>query len=303
MRIDIQQVSDIVAEVGRSIILPRWRNLQAHEIKEKSGPQDLVTIADHEAEARLTPLLRDILPGSLVLGEEGFASNPALLANLQSDSPVWIIDPVDGTKNFSEGKEEFGTIIALVHRGETLAGWIHHPVTGDTMIVERGSGAFYRGKKLSMLPTAPLAQLYGTLGTRLHKPVARFPGPDPGPKFDMHRNVSCEVYVALLTGEKLFPNSPLDLPQRSFRVTLMGSKPWDDVAGVLAVREGGGEVINWAGQAYRPDMFDNGIIAGSGLATCLELREWLQAAYQSAATRPSNSQAHNMRKVSQQTDI
>lgn len=279
MRIDIQKVSDLVAEVGRSVILPRWRNLQAHEISEKTGPHDLVTIADHEAEEMLAPLLRDLLPGSLVLGEERYATDPVVLTNLLSEQPVWIIDPVDGTKNFSEGAEQFGTIVALVHKAETLAGWIHHPVTGDTLVTERGGGAFFKEKKLSVVPPASLTQLHGTLGVRLHKPVALLPGDGPGPVFDKNRNVSCEVYVALLTGDRLFPTSPNTYRQAAFRVTLMGSKPWDDAAGVLAVREGGGEVIDWAGERYRPDMFDNGIIAGPGLETCLELRAWLMPAY------------------------
>ncbi len=279
MHINIQLVSDIVAEVGRGVILPRWRNLQAHEIREKTGPQDLVTVADHEAEEKLAPLLRGLIPGSLVLGEERYAADHSVLNVLHTEQPVWIIDPVDGTKNFSEGAEQFGTIIALVHKGETLAGWIHHPVTGDTLVTELGSGAFFKGKRLSVMPPAPLSQLQGTLGTRLHKPVAKAVGKGPGPQFHPHRNVSCEVYVALLTGEKLFPSSSPAEGQESFRVTLSGSKPWDDAAGVLAVREGGGEVIDWDGTPYHSAMLDNGIIAGPSLECCMELRDWLMPAY------------------------
>lgn len=282
MRIDHQRVTDVIVEVGKMIILPRWRNLQAHEIKEKSGPHDLVTIADREAEEALTPMLQDILPGSLVLGEERFAAEPGVLGNLQSEQPVWIIDPVDGTKNFTEGDERFGTIVALVHRGEILSGWIHHPVTGDTMTVEKGSGAWFRGKRLAVVPAAQLPLLHGTLGTRLHDPVINFPGQGAAPEFDKRSFVSCDVYVAMLTGERIFPQAEPPPRQQAFRITLMGSKPWDDAAGVLAVREGGGEVIDWTGQVYRPDMFDTGVIAGSNLETCLVLREWLMPAHRAA---------------------
>ena len=70
MKIDIDLVAQHMRETAAAVILPRFRALDAAEVREKSGPKDLVTIADLEAEARLTPLLQDLLPGSVVVGEE-----------------------------------------------------------------------------------------------------------------------------------------------------------------------------------------------------------------------------------------
>lgn len=277
-----EQVTNAIREVGQNIILPRWRNLQQHEISEKTGPHDLVTIADKEAERDLTPMLQNILPGSVVLGEEGVAADPGILGILQGKDPVWIIDPIDGTGHFAKGEEDFGTIIALVRHNEILAGWIHHHVTGDTLIAEHGAGAYFRGEKLRVLAASALPEMHGALGGRLHDPVERYPGAGEGPKFDRRKSfVSCHIYVAMLTGQKIFPGdrSP---PQQHFRVTMMGSKPWDDAAGVLALRESGGEVIDWTRERYRPDMYNTGIIAAPGYDACLKLCDWLTPAYRAA---------------------
>ena len=62
-----------------------------------------------------------MLPGSLVVGEEGVAADPGVLEALSGDAPVWIIDPIDGTANFADGKPIFAVMVALVRRGETVA--------------------------------------------------------------------------------------------------------------------------------------------------------------------------------------
>lgn len=278
---NLEQVTNLIKEVGQKTVLPRWRNLKAHEIQEKTGPHDLVTIADKETELLLTPLLQAVIPGSAVLGEEGVAEDAHKLSLLQNKDLVWIIDPIDGTSNFAKGKENFGTIVALVRQNEILAGWIHHHVTGDTLVAEHGGGAYFRGKKLKTLPMVPLEAMHGTLGGKLHDPVKRRPGQGGGPKFYGRSFVSCDIYAALLTGEKIFPNDSEPL-QQYFRVTMMGSKPWDDAAGILALRESGGEAINWQRQRYRPTMFNDGIIAASSYEACMALYEWIEPAYQIA---------------------
>jgi fructose-1,6-bisphosphatase/inositol monophosphatase family enzyme len=279
-KIDMQQITGFMQEVGQTIIMPRWRNLQASEISQKTGPMDLVTIADKEAEAALTPMLKAVLPGSHVLGEESFAADPSLIDALRSEHPVWIVDPVDGTRPFAHGEETFGTIIALVQNDEILAGWIHHPITGDTLMTEKGAGAHMHGRRLAVAPFAAFADMFGILGVRLQMPVEKHPGTGQAPKFERKSFVACQVYPAMLTTQSLF-GLPSE-PQYHFRATASYSRPWDDAAGVLAIRESGGEVINWEGQPYRPTMFDNGTISASSAATALAVRDWLLPAYHAA---------------------
>src|SRR6185437_792815 len=99
-------------------VMPRFEKLESGDISEK-GPGDLVTVADIAAEHRLTPALRGLLPGSLVVGEEAVAADPAVLALLDGDDYVWVVDPIDGTANFAAGIPLFAVMVALIRRGET----------------------------------------------------------------------------------------------------------------------------------------------------------------------------------------
>ena len=110
--IDLDRLAAIVAETAASDIMPHFRQLAARDIRDKA-PGDLVTIADEAAETTLTRRLADLLPGSLVVGEEATAADPSILNRLSTDEPVWIIDPVDGTTNFAAGLPIFAVIVGL----------------------------------------------------------------------------------------------------------------------------------------------------------------------------------------------
>ena len=111
--------TDTVTQLIRTIVaeevVPRFEKLAHGDVTEKA-PGDYVTIADIETERRLTEELTRLLPGSVVVGEEAAAADPAILGLLAHAAPVWVIDPVDGTWNFSEGRRYFGTMVALVRR-------------------------------------------------------------------------------------------------------------------------------------------------------------------------------------------
>ncbi len=148
MNIDPLLVAQSLEEVASEIILPRFQNLQADDIETKTGPEDLVTIADREAEAALIQRLTDFWPGSIVIGEEGASAYPDLLASLDDKGVFWIVDPVDGTWNFAQGSERFATMVALVVQGETVMSWIYPPIIGDCAIAEKGAGATFQDKRL-----------------------------------------------------------------------------------------------------------------------------------------------------------
>ncbi|HSE73438.1 MAG TPA: inositol monophosphatase family protein, partial [Dongiaceae bacterium] len=119
---DVNAVAALIAEVAAIEIQPRFRRLAAHESREK-GPGDIVTIADERAEAALTPRLMDLVPGSIVIGEEAAAKDPELVKRLLDDQVAWIVDPVDGTANFAEGRPDFVSMVALVRGDELIASW------------------------------------------------------------------------------------------------------------------------------------------------------------------------------------
>src|SRR3954454_4482460 len=138
----------LLREIALVEVLRRFRQLQKHEIREKS-PGDFVTIADEAMEAALAPKLAALLPGSLLVGEEDCARDPSVMRRLASDQPVWVIDPVDGTANFAEGKEQFCSMMALIERDQVLGGWIYDPVTDTTSYAVKGGGAWSAGHRLA----------------------------------------------------------------------------------------------------------------------------------------------------------
>ena len=134
-----EEVAALIREVAEREIMPRFRSLADEDIQEKAK-DDLVTIADRNAESWLTPRLEKLLPGSRVLGEEAVAEDKSLLKIVESDIPFWTVDPVDGTGNFVAGKETFGVMIGLVEEGVTTHGWVFLPVPDEMFMAEHGGG-------------------------------------------------------------------------------------------------------------------------------------------------------------------
>ncbi len=144
----LSDVEEAVRKAAAVEIMPRFRQLAEHEVDEKSGPHDLVTIADRQAEEHLTASLTRLLPGSAVVGEEAVHADPAVYGALREDAPVWIVDPVDGTRQFVGGDPAFCTLVALAHRGEILASWTFAPALEEMSTAVRGQGAYVNGVRI-----------------------------------------------------------------------------------------------------------------------------------------------------------
>ena len=141
--IDTAELAEVVALVratARAEIMPRFRKLGVSDVSAKSGPLDLVTVADEAAERMLARGLQRLFPGCDVVGEEGASRDPALLATIATAGRCFVLDPIDGTANFAAGLPLFGVIVAVVERGETVAAVIHDPVGDDTAKARRGRG-------------------------------------------------------------------------------------------------------------------------------------------------------------------
>jgi fructose-1,6-bisphosphatase/inositol monophosphatase family enzyme len=148
-------VEEAVRKAAATEIMPRFRRLAAHEIEEKAGPHDLVTDADRNAEACLTEELSKLLPGSVVVGEEAVHADPATYEAVRGEAPVWIIDPVDGTRPFVRGDSGFCTLVALAQGGVVRASWTYAPALDRMATAIRGQGAFLDGARLRAGSPAP----------------------------------------------------------------------------------------------------------------------------------------------------
>ncbi|MFJ4500328.1 inositol monophosphatase family protein [Streptomyces sp. NPDC088864] len=157
---DLTRVEAAVRAAAAAEIMPRYRQLGADEIVEKNGPHDLVTVADRGAEEHLTDSLVRLLPGSVVVGEEAVHADPAVYEALSGDAPVWIVDPVDGTRQFVRGEPGFCTLVALAHKGEVLASWTYAPALDEMAVAVRGRGATLDGTPIRSGSPEPDAVLH-----------------------------------------------------------------------------------------------------------------------------------------------
>ncbi|HTZ77538.1 MAG TPA: inositol monophosphatase family protein [Stellaceae bacterium] len=229
---DFDRVEAAIREVAAVEILPRFQKLSAADMHEKQ-PGQLVTIADTEAERRLTPMLESLMPGSVVVGEEGVAEDAARLGWVASEPLVWLVDPVDGTQNFAESKPVFATMVALLRGGHAVAGWIYDPVSGRMAMAEEGSGAFLDDARLKTAAAVPLPRMRGRLTSRAAKRI----GDRVGPHF--YFRCAGHEYVALARGDAEF-----GLFRRLY--------PWDHAPGELLFREAGGFSARLDGSSYQP---------------------------------------------------
>ncbi len=243
-------VDDAMRRIGREVLLPRFRNLDAAEIEEKA-PNDYVTVVDKESERQLSAALIALLPGSHVVGEEGVAADPALVDRI-ADGLAWIVDPLDGTGNYTEGKTPFAMMVALAEEGVVQAGWILDPVTQRMCHAVRGGGAFVDGDRIRARGTGEARPL-GALATRYL--------PD-----DVRRDIMARadgsiaiVDIPHCAGEQ-YPRLVLGTNDLAL---FWRTKPWDHAPGALFVEEAGGKVARPDGSAYRLGDERTGLLAAA----------------------------------------
>ena len=162
---DLDRVAELMRDTARHELLSRFRKLAQHDIREKT-PGDLVTVADELSEQRLASGLAKILPGVPVVGEEAVAAEPGLVAHIDTSDAAWIVDPLDGTANFARGNDRFAMIVALVRRGETIAGWIYEPVQDRMAVAGLGAGVFLNNAPMRLPVNVPLKQCTGYVGVK-----------------------------------------------------------------------------------------------------------------------------------------
>src|SRR3954454_1139369 len=125
------------------------KNGVAAETKPDASP---VTIADKENERLIREATEREFPDDGILGEEG-------ACKAGSSGRRWIVDPIDGTRDFVRGNRFWCVLVALVdHEQESLVGVAHFPMLGETYWAIRGGGSFRNGEKLSVSTTDSIGQ-------------------------------------------------------------------------------------------------------------------------------------------------
>jgi histidinol-phosphatase len=202
-----------------------------------------VTQADREAEATIIAALERAYPEWGFLGEELGTRGPKDVR--------WIIDPIDGTKNFVRRVPVWATLLALEHHGEIVAGVIHNPVTGELHAARRGGGAWRNGERVGVSDVAALdgATLLHA-GLKLYREAGLWDGfVRLVDATDRQRGFGDYMGYTLVAEGKAELYVEVDL------------KPWDLAPCKIVVEEAGGRFTDLAGQ---PTIYSGAALVSNG---------------------------------------
>ena len=261
---DSQRVAELMRETAAAELLPRFRNLAEGEIREKR-PGDLVTVADVASEQRLAVGLAKILPGVPIVGEEAVESDPGLVDLVgRPGERCWIVDPLDGTANFSKGSDVFAMIVCLIDDRQAVGGWILD-VPNDRMAVAlKGQGVALDGTRVTGKPVK--RPPVGLIGWSMRKLFDKQLSDDQRRRLGALTTLNCagREYIEMLRGTYDF-----NLYRRT--------KPWDHAAGALMMVEAGGQALRFNGEPYWPEgPLEGGIASSTSVETVAAVRDVLE---------------------------
>lgn len=239
-----RHAQSIAREAGAIL---RDRFGQPHDVRFK-GPIDMVTEADQASEALISERLRAAFPDHDLLGEEGARGST-------SNSPYrWVIDPLDGTTNFTHGLPTFAVSIGLEKDGAPMVGVVYDPMRDEMFVAKRGAGATLNGQPLHVAATSELFRALLVTGFSYTMELRAL-------QAEIWRDFLTRVQAIRQTGSAAL-NLCYIAAGRLDGYWERGISPWDVAAGALMVIEAGGVVTSMTGGAYRSD--DREILASNG---------------------------------------
>jgi fructose-1,6-bisphosphatase/inositol monophosphatase family enzyme len=198
--------------------------------------------------------LEKLMPGSEVIGEEAVSGGRAFRELLSTaDHPVWVVDPVDGTSNFANGIATYGTMVALIHRGERITSWIYQIPLDRIITAEKGAGIKIDRAPFQLLPKIeddlPFGYMDAFVSRKFMPPPMR---PEMEEKFKQLRTAATCMccaweYIDVLEGKAAFS-------------VYSRIEPWDHMAGALILEEAGFCTRKWDKSPYLGTDLKGGLI-------------------------------------------
>ncbi len=211
--------------------------------------REIVNVADLAADKLISRRLRARVKGTTIMSEE------QKMPRGRFDSG-FIVDPLDGTTNFTHGTPIWGLNVARVEAGETSVGVSYLPATDDLFSAERGKGASRNGKRIHVSKTrrlddATIIFCHGYRPAEMRRGAKLYAAIHPKIQYcRMYGSAAFEMAMVASGGEDAFIYS--------------GAKPWDIAPGVLLVEEAGGIVTDEAGRAWMPGRPTRTLIVSNG---------------------------------------
>ncbi len=244
----IEFIKDTAVEAGKILKEGYGTNFK---ISSKDGKNNLVTEYDFKSENYIITQIKETFPESSILAEESGKTGDII-----SDKINWIIDPLDGTVNFAHGIPLFSVSIAAELKGEIIAGAIYQPILGELFWAEKGKGAFLDGERISVSSINEFDRAFLVTG---------FP-------YNVSDNpCNCvDLFVKIVQQGipvRRLGSAALDLAYvaagRFDAFWELELKPWDVAAGVLIVKEAGGNITQFDNTKYT--VYDQTLLASNGL--------------------------------------
>jgi myo-inositol-1(or 4)-monophosphatase len=218
---------------------------------QRKAVNDLVTEADHAAQAAIQKRLQRQFPNDAFLGEE----SPPATPSTRGQARRWIVDPLDGTTNYVHGLPFYCVSIGLEANSELVVGIVYDPIRKECFTAAKGRGAKRNGVPIHVSDTSVLRD--GLVGVGL--PTDMTANSVPGAIMlrqstetrAMRRLGSAALALAYVAAGRL---------DAFWGHTL---NPWDSAGGAVLVREAGGRATNHNGRDYSAD--DPDLLASNGL--------------------------------------
>ena len=224
-----REVALEAARLAGGIIKDRFQTTKDIRFK---GRADIVTDVDLAVEKAVLELLRGEYPDFGVLAEE---SEP-----IETDSPyTWVVDPVDGTRNYAIGIPHFCTVVALSRGNEVVLGVTYDPISDELFVAQQGQGASVNGEPISVSEKQEMEE--SLLGFDLG-----YVDEQAGLGLDLVRSLWPGIQ-----GFRLMGSAALGMAYAAAgRVDLYfhhSLSPWDVASGILIAQEAGGIVVDRQG--------------------------------------------------------
>ncbi|MBI1803029.1 MAG: inositol monophosphatase [Ignavibacteriae bacterium] len=243
---------DIAIEAARSAGKYLKQNLgRVRQIRLKEGEEkNLVTEIDKGSEEIIIDTIKKHFPVHDILAEESGRKHG------RTSEYRWVIDPLDGTTNFTHGFPVFCVSIALERKGEIILGVIYDPNFDEIFTAEQGKGAFLNGKKMSVSRIDSLTKSLLVTGF----PYNITKNPD-------HAVEHFVNFLMRAQAVRRMGSAAIDLAyvaagryEGFWEVAL---NPWDMAAGALLVTEAGGKITDFSGNPF--SIYRKEILASNGL--------------------------------------